>query len=127
MNRVNPLIVLLISVLIFIISFITLNTTKNNLEQNQEEFIKFKQTADKYIAINNTWDKEELEKKIKIVAKLSKLENIFIQPKDNNLNVIVMENDLSKIDKFLNNLLNKNFIIKEILISKNYVQIVLDI
>jgi len=106
MIRINLLYILLVSFVIFIIAFSSLDNSKIELKQQTAELNKIIVLANQYNYLQKTWSQKRILKKIKNLAKLSKLKNISYMDKKNQLTITIVNENFHKIDKFINKISN---------------------
>jgi len=106
MIRINLLYILLVSFVIFIIAFSSLDNSKIELKQQTAELNKIIVLTNQYNYLQKTWSQKRILKKIKNLAKLSKLKNISYMDKKNQLTITIVNENFHKIDKFINKISN---------------------
>ncbi len=125
MNKINPIYILLFFVVVLIISFTQLKEKREKLVTEQTNFLEFSKKALEYKSLVKKSTKEN------IVAFLEKVRNnprykkanIKVSNKEDSYIVSLRGNNLSTHQKLLNDILNNNFNIKQLNITKTNLEI----
>jgi len=122
MNKLNPIYILALVITIFIISLVKQNQKKdelNNIELNYEQI----QTKAKHLnEYKQKWfDKNETIKDLNFILKDSffRKENITKIENEKHIRVKIESKNQVILNKFLNKVLNKKFILNKLIIEKN--------
>ena len=126
MNRLNPLyLVLLFLTLVFISFFSLLNEKKLYLEKVDESRL-FEQKASEYQSLISYWKNEKfINKTIDEILKnsLFKNEQITKTASKESIKIKIESSNPQVLDNFLNRFLNKQLIIKNLEIDKNFISL----
>jgi len=71
-----------------------------------------------YKKLKQTWDKQDIEKQMKKIARLSSIKNIFFKNNKKSIIITIKNENIRNIDRFLNKILNDSFVINKLNISK---------
>lgn len=126
MNRLNPLyLVLLFLTLVFISFFSLLNEKKLYLEKVDESRL-FEQKASEFQSLISYWKNEKfINKTIDEILKnsLFKNEQITKTASKESIKIKIESSNPQVLDNFLNRFLNKQLIIKNLEIDKNFISL----
>ena len=124
MSKINPIVLLLLSTVILLSSFILLKQSSIDLTQNNYSLDKFQLLSREYNGLKKSWDKkEDTEKLLNNIIKSLGIKDISKEVKNKKIIVKFKNNSLSKIDKFVNKILNNNFNILKLNITQNSVEL----
>jgi hypothetical protein len=119
MNKINPLYILLFSIVLFIFSIINLNTANDGLSKIKEQSKEYLQIANKYNALQNAWGQNKPKKKIEKILQLSNIQNANIITNNKSIKIIIKDTKLNLIDKFMNKILNETIKVKKFTLTNN--------
>ncbi|MEA2019872.1 MAG: hypothetical protein U9N59_15680 [Campylobacterota bacterium] len=119
MTRINPILILTLSVVIFIISFSSLHKNQQQLSSEIDNFNSLIVIANKYKGLKKEWDTKNIEAKVKKIARLSNIKNISFSDKKKIIKITIKDEKIHSVDRFINKVLNDNFIIKKLNITKD--------
>ncbi len=125
MNKINPLTILLITIAIFLSSFILLKQSAVELKSSYSELSTYEELSSKYTKLKQAWDKKaDTVKLLDKVIKSSGINNIDRKVENKKIILKFSDDSLSKIDKFVNKILNENLNILQLNITQNSVELV---
>ncbi len=122
MNRLTPSTILLVAIAILLGSLLLLQKTNKDLILEQKRYIQYKEISSQYTALQTSWGKlTKADKKIDKIIKIVGIQNLTKELKNKKIYVEFKSKSLSKIDKFVNKILNTNLKISQLKISKDSV------
>ncbi len=86
----------------------------NKKIENRDNFIVL---SDKYNSLKKVWNKKGTKKKLEKIAKQSSIKNISFKNNNKVLTIKIKDENIKKIDKFINKILNDSFIINKLNIT----------
>lgn len=117
--NIDPLFLLLSSIVLFVLSIYILNTTYSKKTKSFDEFKNNSVIIKKYNNLKNTWAKKDIQvKKINQLIKRLNIKNANITQNANKIKVKI-KSDINKIDRFTNKLLNEKLNITKLKITKD--------
>jgi len=120
MNKINPLFILLFSIVIFLVSLTTLNESKNTLKVLKDEKKEYLKIAINYSMLQKAWGDTSLaQKNIEFMLKAANIQNAKINTHQKELIIDIKNASIKSIDKFLNKVLNDKIIIKDLTLTTN--------
>ncbi len=120
MNKINPLFILLFSIVIFLVSLTTLNESKNTLKVLKDEKKEYLKIAINYSMLQKAWGDTSLaQKNIEFMLKAANIQNAKINTHQKELIINIKNAPIKSIDKFLNKVLNDKIIIKNLTLTTN--------
>ena len=126
MNKINPVTILGISFIVLLSSLLLLKQSEEELIQKNKELAIFNIVSNKYVTLKSSWDQKE--KSIKLIDKvLSNLaiKNISKQVQKRKMIIKIKNEQIRKIDKFINKILNSNLNILKLNITDNSIDLVI--
>ena len=126
MSRLNHLYIIALFITILLISFYLLNIEKENFFSKNSEYKSISKNAKDYQAYQRTWNNKKninktidqiLRNKIYVNSKISRFET------KNSIKVSITSSDEKALNNFLNRVLNKQMIIKKLLIEKTNINL----
>ena len=125
MNKINPLMLLLLSATIFVSSLVLLKQSKEELIQTSSELTEFHRLSNKYQNLKTSWDqKKNTIKLIDKIIKNTRLKNVDKKIEKKRVIIKISNESLKNIDKFINKLLNEKLNILKLNITQNSVELV---
>ena len=118
MIRINPLLVLALSFVIFVVSITSVQKSNLELKSKTDELKQMISIGSDYKKLKQTWDKQDIEKQMKKIARLSSIKNIFFKNNKKSIIITIKNENIRNIDRFLNKILNDSFVINKLNISK---------
>lgn len=124
MNRINPSYFLSLVIIVFLILLLQVNKKNSELESSNKNILKVTNIVEEYKNYKNKWlDKDVVEKKLEKIVSSFKDDRVF-KTLDKNLIIIKIESlNSSSLIRFLNKILNDNFLIDDLNITKTSVSI----
>jgi len=123
-NKINPLTLLLVSIIIFLTSLIFLKQSNIDIKQLNHELVEFESLSSQYHALNSNWNiKKKKITELNNILSSSGIKNIVKEIKKKKVIIKFNENSINKIDKFINKILNGNFNILKLNVTKNSVNL----
>ncbi|MEA3513309.1 MAG: hypothetical protein U9R37_06880 [Campylobacterota bacterium] len=123
MKKIDPLYILLLSFAILIVSIISLSDSKQELFNTQNEYKEFVKLSSQYSGLKNSWQSKNIDKKIEKVLKQSNIKKYDLSKTKNSIKIVVDDEPLNKLDKFINKILNDSFEIKKLDISDKKIEL----
>lgn len=123
MKRISPLTILLISFALLLGSLIVQKKSKIEINESLYNVSSFNDIASDYKALNKDWNKKEKTKSVvEKIIKVSGIKNVTKKTNKGSLSITFNEKSISKIEKFVNRVLNESLIIKKLVITKESVE-----
>ena len=126
MNRLNPLYLILLLLTIVFISFFSLSNEKSLYLEKVKETKMIEEKALEYKAMTSYWRNENfINKTVDEILKSSMFKNVQIiktSSKDS-IKIKIESSNPQVLDNFLNRVLNKQLIIKNLELDKNYINL----
>lgn len=126
MNRLNPLYIILLLLTIVFISFFSLSNEKSLYLEKVKETKMIEEKALEYKAMTSYWRNENfINKTVDEILKSSMFKNVQIiktSSKDS-IKIKIESSNPQVLDNFLNRVLNKQLIIKNLELDKNYINL----
>lgn len=126
MNRLNPLYLVLLFLTLVFISFFSLSNEKKLYLEKVNESRLFEQKASEYQSLISYWKNEKfINKTIDEILKnsLFKNEQITKTASKESIKIKIESSNPQVLDNFLNRFLNKQLIIKNLEIDKNFISL----
>lgn len=125
MNKINPLYIVAIFLVILLISFVKVSELSNKLKTAQSDFQTFKESALKYNTLNSMSSTKDINTFIKKVSsdKLYSKANLKIDNKNKSVEFNFIGKNYKTYQKFINEILNKNFKILSLEINESNTKI----
>ncbi len=119
-------IILLIIVSIFLISVIILDKTEQSFKNDYDQYTQYNKLGSRYISLKSSWlYKKNVDIQIKNILKSCNITTVTIKKSSKVLRV-EFKTTLKQLDKFINKVLNTNFIIKQLVIDKNSLLLIVE-
>ena len=116
---INPLFLLLSSVLIFLISIISLNSSSIKKEKEINLLMENKKIIKKYNSLKYTWvNKDNQEKIVNNIIKQQNIKNANILINKDKIKVVINSNT-KVLHRFVNKLLNEKLNVIKLKLTKN--------
>lgn len=123
MKRISPLTILLISFALLLGSLIVQKKSKIEINESLYNVSSFNDIASDYKALNKDWNKKEKTKSVvEKIIKVSGIKNVTKKTNKGSLSISFNEKSISKVEKFVNRVLNESLIIKKLVITKESVE-----
>ena len=130
MKRLNPLYIIGLAVTILFLSFYLLNKEKSNFNERSEALLKIKSQSQDYKAYKKNWNnKKFVVKTLDNILNSSDFRNqkvLRVQTK-HSVKIKIESSEQRVLNSFLNKILNKNLVIKKMVLEKNFINIELGI
>lgn len=126
MNRLNPLYLILLLLTIVFISFFSLSNEKSLYLEKVKETKMIEEKALEYKAMTSYWRNENfINKTVDEILKSSmfKNEQIIKTSSKDSIKIKIESSNPQVLDNFLNRVLNKQLIIKNLELDKNYINL----
>ena len=126
MNRLNPLYLILLSLTIVFVSFFSLSNEKKFYLEKVDESKLLQQKASEYLSFIGHWkDEKFINKTIDDILKnsLFKNEQITKTTSKESIKIRIESSNQQVLDNFLNRFLNKQLMIKNLEIDKNFINL----
>ena len=126
MNRLNPLYLILLSLTIVFVSFFSLSNEKKSYLEKVDESKLLQQKASEYQSFTGYWkDEKFINKRIDEILKnsLFKNEQITKTTSKESIRIKIESSNQQVLDNFLNRFLNKQLMIKNLEIDKNFINL----
>ncbi|MBD3840499.1 MAG: hypothetical protein IE909_01210 [Campylobacterales bacterium] len=124
MKKINPLTLILVSVLLFLVSIVSLQKVNNQYYNEKDQMKNFFTKAQEYVVLKNHWyNKNEIKEKLQKHLKSSGISKFFIGENSSKISVEIDSFTLDSIDKLLNKILNDKFSIYAIELNKSNVKL----
>lgn len=126
MNRLNPLYIILLLLTIVFISFFSLSNEKSLYLEKVKETKMIEEKALEYKAMTSYWRNESfINKTVDEILKSSmfKNEQIIKTSSKDSIKIKIESSNPQVLDNFLNRVLNKQLIIKNLELDKNYINL----
>lgn len=126
MNRLNPLYIILLLLTIVFISFFSLSNEKSLYLEKVKETKMIEEKALEYKAMTSYWRNENfINKTVDEILKSSmfKNEQIIKTSSKDSIKIKIESSNPQVLDNFLNRVLNKQLIIKNLELDKNYINL----
>ena len=126
MNRLNPLYLILLSLTIVFVSFFSLLNEKKSYLEKVDESKLLQQKASEYRSFISYWkDEKFINKTIDDILKnsLFKNEQITKTTSKESIRIKIESSNQQVLDNFLNRFLNKQLMIKNLEIDKNFINL----
>jgi hypothetical protein len=124
MKNVNPLTILLASLLLVVIAVYSVGASKEKLATAKEDLVTYKNVASsfqsQYISYS---DKKAIKKSLEKIIRSSQLKNARILDRNKIIKIEISSVNISRAQKFLNKLFNKKFNVKKVEILQNRIMI----
>jgi len=122
MKKIDPLFLLLSSIVIFLIAIFKLNDIENNYIDKKLDYHNYQLLALKYNSKYKLYsDKNIVLKKIQTILNLSNISNATINKSTRKISIYIKDIDIKKVDKVINKLLNTKLNLVGLKITKNSV------
>jgi hypothetical protein len=123
MSKISPLTVILFAIVLFLSSLIVLKKSNIALKDEQYNLTTYNQLTKEYYILKNSLLKgNKAKEKLEKILKTVRVKNYSLSKKQKKI-ILVFQNDINKVDKLINKLLNTNFIIKTLKIKKDNVTV----
>ena len=126
MNRLNPLYILGLFLTLLFISFFSLSNEKKAYFEKIDQVNQLQQKAQEYKALTSYWKNETfINKTIDEIVKNSMFKNEQITKTASKDSVIlkIESSNPQVLDTFLNRVLNKQLVIKNLELDKNFINL----
>ena len=122
----NPIIILLFTIVLSSISYISLLSSKKDLEQTKEEFKLFNTLALQYNQYNTIYaNKQQIIKELKTILATTHLSSSNLKVDKKTITIEIKKVDIKVLDRFINKLLNKKFNIIYFNLKENYLKVMI--
>lgn len=113
--------------IVFIVLLFSIVLLKKSQVAYENELVDYKSTlalSSQFKSLKSNWDhKENIDTKLKKIINASTIKNITQQKDRKKITIVVKNSSLSKIDRFVNKLLNESFIIEDLSIKKDTLEL----
>lgn len=126
MNRLNPLYIILLFLTVVFISFVSLSNEKKVYLEKIEESKQLQQKAQEYKAMTSYWKNENfINRTVEEILKNSMFKNEQITKTSlkDSIKIKIESSNPQVLDNFLNRVLNKQLIIKNLELDKNFINL----
>jgi hypothetical protein len=123
-KKIDPLYILVFTILLFVLSIILFNNSKKELNSSQLELENVSKKGLDYYNLKNNWqNRNNTIKIIDNIIQVVKLKQIDKKILKKKIKIKFKSNSSKKIDKFINKILNQKLNILKLDINKNSVDL----
>lgn len=125
MSKINPLYFVFFFFLLLVLSIYLKTTRETLLNEKKDEYRQVQSMVQSYNKVNSKWDNEAfVNVAINQISKKPEFKNTKIQrvSSNNSITLSLSSKDSSKLNSFLNEVLNKEFVINEFNLQDNLVE-----
>ncbi len=125
MSKINPLYFVFFFFLLLVLSIYLKTTRETLLNEKKDEYRQVQSLVQSYNKVNSKWDNEAfVNVAINQISKKPEFKNTKIQrvSSNNSITLSLSSKDSSKLNSFLNEVLNKEFVINEFNLQDNLVE-----
>lgn len=120
MRSINPLTLLLSSVLLVFIALYLVKNNNNTFQLSKQELSKYMEIATKFQVQHQSYsNKTKIMQKLQNIAKTSGMPNVNIISQNKVIKLETKLSNVKQVEKFINKLLNEKFNIKKLAISED--------
>lgn len=125
MSKINPLYFVFFFFLLLVLSIYLKTSRETLLNEKKDEYRQVQSLVQSYNKVNSKWDNEAfVNVAINQISKKPEFKNTKIQrvSSNNSITLSLSSKDSSKLNSFLNEVLNKEFVINEFNLQDNLVE-----
>ena len=122
MKKINPMTIVLISLLFAVLSLVLLKQSTTKLKEQNSILIDTKTIANQYSSLKKSWNNpKQISKIINKIKRQLRLKKLSIVDNKKKITITIKNETLNNINKFINKICNANLIILKLNIKKDSV------
>jgi len=122
MKKINPMTIVLISLLFAVLSLVLLKQSTTKLKEQNSILIDTKTIANQYSSLKKSWNNpKQISKIINKIKRQLRLKKLSIVDNKKKITITIKNETLNNINKFINKICNANLIILKLNITKDSV------